>query len=261
MTINELDNILTEVNYYENFKENFLNKSFNEIDYGKRLGAMKFNSFFDANNKYSYSNQLGENIFTDWNLTLNNQDASEEEIFVTCLEIFEWGNVLNGNVKTALDLYKNKKLKSYINWIKPLLNSNETIQNDISASHEIIWSSGWTKVYSFMNNDILIYDSRVSAFLNYSLTYKRDFNSNQIDHLSQLANNLYNFNGAIGRVRQVDKSLGFKNQHPKGLNGLNANLISSWMVQLLNKKLGLNQTVRSFERAFFMLGFDLKQIY
>jgi len=102
----------------------------------------------------------------------------------------------------------------------------------------------------------VIYDSRVSAFLNYTLIQNRI----KIDLFSSLAKNLYNFNGAKGRIRQVDKSFGFKNQHPSGINGFNANLIASWIVQLLNEKLNLNRTIRTYERAFFMLGFDLKQI-
>lgn len=258
MTISEVDEILIKLNYYGNFKENFLSKSYNKIDYGKRLGFKKFNSFFDANDEYSYSNQIEEEKFIEWNSTLTNKDSSEEELFVVCLEIFEWGNVLNGNVKTAIKLYKTKKLKTYINWIKPLLSSKTTINKELIdfSSSEIIWSSGWTKVYSFINNDILIYDSRVSAFLNHTLIHNRI----KTDLFSNFAKNLYNFNGAQGRIRQVDKSFGFKNQHPSGINGFNANLIASWIVQLLNEKLNLNRTIRTYERAFFMLGFDLKQI-
>lgn len=258
MTLKEVDEILEELNYYENFRINFLNKIFNKIDYGKRLGIKQFSSFFNANDEYSYSNQLEEGKFIEWNATLTCRDSTEEELLLTCLEIFDWGNVLSGNVKTALELYKTKKLKSYINWVEPLLSSKSTIckkQFD-SSSHDIIWSSGWTKVYSFINNDILIYDSRVSAFLNHTLIQNRS----QSDLFSNFAKNLYNFNGARGRKRQVEKTFGFKNQHPNGINGFNANLISSWIVQLLNSKLNLNRTIRTYERAFFMLGFDLKQI-
>jgi len=140
MTFNELNEILSELNYYENFKTNFLRKNYNEINYGTRLGVKKFNSFIEANDEYSYSNQIKEEKFIEWNSILTNKYSSEEELFVVCLEIFEWGNVLNGNVKTVTELYKTKKLKPYINWIKPLLLSKNTINKEQInlSSHEII---------------------------------------------------------------------------------------------------------------------------
>ena len=258
MSIEELDTILVELNYYEKFKDNFLYAEYPAIDYGKRIGKLKFNSIIDAGQKYTYGNLIEEVKFVEWNQVLTDINSTEEDVFITCLEIFEWGNVLNGNVKSAIELYKEKKLKSYLLWIKELLTSDETlkVENYSKEQHKIIWSSGWTKVYSFINNDILIYDSRVSAFLNHTLTYKES-NKTSLDELTK---HLYNFNGAIGRKRQVDKYYSFKNQHPNGIMGFNANLISSWVIQLLASKLDIEISIRTFERAFFMLGFDLKQI-
>lgn len=263
MDIIELDRILTEINYYENFRSNFLYQDYNEIDYGKRLGRIKFNSFFDAHEKYTYSNHIEDDKFKKWNSILNNSDSTEEDILIVCLKVFDWGNVLTGNVKTAIDLYEDGRLKSYINWIKPLLSRNQilNVSQNNSNNFDVIWSSGWTKVYSFMNNNILIYDSRVSAFLNHTLISKYErLSDSEIMIFRTLAEKLFNFNGAQGRKRQVDKTFGFINQHPKGVNGFNANLISSWIVQLLNEKLQLNTSMRNYERAFFMLGFDLNQI-
>lgn len=260
----DLDSILTELNYFENFHENFLNRQYHGIDYGSKIGILNFDSLFDAARKYTYSNHLSENIFIDWNKILNNENSSNEELLCTVLEIFVWGNVLRGNVKTAIHLYKDKKLKPFLRQTIQHLRKKEILSkantNEL-IKFEIIWSSGWTKVYSFINNDILIYDSRVSAFLNHTLTYDIAYNEEQLIELKKLTKYLFNFQGAEKRERLVDKErYDFKNSNPKGLNGFNSNLISSWIIELLKEKLEINQDIRLFERAFFMLGFDLKQI-
>lgn len=261
-----LDRILTKINYYDKFRNLFLYRRYDNIDYGKKIGKLSFNNLFAAADNYTYSNQVEEGVFSNWTKTLNDENSNDEELFCAILEIFVWGGVLNGNVKSAIQLYKNKKLKTYIKQTKQHLGRNKILikglKNELveESTHEIIWSSGWTKVYSFINNNILIYDSRVSAFLNYTLTFG-DFTDEDLKNLKNVTKYLYNFQGAENRERLVDKTLyGLKNGNPSGFKGFNANLISSWVVQLLNEKLKLNKEVRSFERAFFMLGFDLKQI-
>jgi len=263
----ELDSILTMLNYYNNFKNKYLNKNFGKINYGNRIGDLQISNFFNAAKKYTYSNHISEEDFINFNNVLNDENSSEEEIFCVVLEIFVWGNVLSGNVKKAVELYKSKKLRNYIRKVIVLLKNKDIILNtkmtksNNKTDIEIIWSSGWTKVYSFINNDILIYDSRVSAFLNHTLTNDIIYNEEQLIELKKLTKYLFNFQGAVNRDRLVDKKeFGFKNGNPTGVNGLNANLVSSWIIELLKEKLSIKEDVRIFERAFFMLGFDLKQI-
>ena len=263
----DIDNILKSLNYYDNFKDKYLSKKFDKINYGKRIGELEFCNLFDAADKYTYSNQIADEVFQNWNKILNDNDSAEDEILCTVLEVFVWGDVLSGNVKKAIELYRSKKLGKYIRQVIGLLDEKEIIlkskKNNQSNNNEIelIWSSGWTKVYSFINNDILIYDSRVSAFLNHTLTYDINYNEKQLEELKKLTKYLFNFQGAENRERLVDKNkFGFKNSNPNGINGFNANLISSWIIELINENLNLNRKVRDFEKAFFMLGFDLKQI-
>jgi hypothetical protein len=260
MTKNQVDIILNSIGYYDSFKQ-MMNQPYPDIDYGKRLGVISFDSIFDADKKYTYNGEIEIGQFQNWNTILNTKDASEEQLLVVCLKIFDWGNVLTGNVKSVIELYEQKKLKKYINKVTELLKFQKTLEKSNLVNENIIWSSGWTKVYSFINPNILIYDSRVSAFLNFTLI--RNYNSlseNLKEEFQKLSNHLFNFSGATGRERKVSTSYGFKNQHPKGINGFNANLISSWITQCTIERLEINESIRSFERAFFMLGFDLKQI-
>lgn len=259
MTKNELKKILESIRYFDSFKS-LIKKTYSNIEYGKRLGTKSFNSLFDADAHYNYNGKERDELFESWNKTLNSKESTEEDLLIVCLEIFDWGKVLNSNVKTAIELYKQNELKNYLNRLSDLLKVEKTL-NTKEKEYEIIWTSGWTKVYSFMNNDIIIYDSRVSAFLNFSLIQNYDsFDLEQITNFKKLTKLLFSFGGFNKRERKVDKKYGFKNQHPKEINGFNSNLISSWIVQLTIETLNLEQNVRAFERAFFMLGFDLKQI-
>ncbi|MFD2826798.1 hypothetical protein ACFSYG_09950 [Leeuwenhoekiella polynyae] len=260
MTKNQVDTILKSLGYYDSFKE-LMNQTYLDIDYGKRLGVISFDSIFEADHKYAYNGDVGIAQFQEWNIILNSKYVSEEQILIVCLKIFDWGNVLTGNVKSVVNLYEQKKLKKYIHKVTELLTFQKTLEKPNFINDTILWSSGWTKVYSFINPDILIYDSRVSAFLNFTLI--RNYNSlseNQKEIFQKLSNQLFNFSGALGRERKVAALYGFKNQHPKGIDGFNANLISSWITQCTKERLGINKSIRSFEKAFFMLGFDLKQI-
>jgi len=260
MTINQVDEILTSIGYYDSF-EKLMNEKYQNINYGKRIGTLSFDSLFDADKKYAYNGIIDNQQFVQWNEILISKDSTEDELLIVCLKIFDWGNVLTGNVKTAIELYEQNKLKKYLHYVSNLLKSKNTIEKVDIQEPKIIWSSGWTKVYSFINNEILIYDSRVSAFLKFSLIQNYN-NLSEEENLKfhNLSSLLFNFSGAPGRERKISTNFGFKNQHPKGVKGLNANLISSWITQLTKQKLGLQENIRSFERAFFMLGFDLKQI-
>ncbi|MDA7550162.1 hypothetical protein N8719_04080, partial [Flavobacteriaceae bacterium] len=156
MTKNEVDTILDSIGYYDSFKK-MMNESYLDIDYGKRLGVISFNSIFDADKKYKFNGEIEIEHFQDWNNILNSKDATDEELLIVCLKIFDWGNVLTGNVKSVVKLYEQKKLSRYIKTITELLNVEKTLKKSDFENKSILWSSGWTKVYSFINPNILIY--------------------------------------------------------------------------------------------------------
>ncbi len=60
-----LDSILTELNYFENFKNKYLNRKYERINYGKRIGELSFDGFFDAAKKIHLlkSNIVASNRF------------------------------------------------------------------------------------------------------------------------------------------------------------------------------------------------------
>ncbi len=260
MTIKKLDHILDTIRYYDVFK-NLIHQKYPNINYGKRIGTLTFNSLFEANEKFTYNSNYKIEEMKNWSKIFNSENASEEQLFILCLKIFDWGKVYTGNIKKVIELYEQKRLKQYLNYISKLLESKTTIEIK-DTTQEILWTSGWTKVYSFINSEILIYDSRVSSFINYSLIKSYNhLNDKEKTEFHKLSKLLFNFGGATNRARTVPKEYGFINQHPKGVKGFNANLISSWIVQLTKSKLNLkDREIREFERSFFMLGFDLQQL-
>ena len=255
MTKRRVEEILEELNYFEHFRNNYLSRTY-KINYGKRKGELNINGFFDAIEKFKDYDEIYDETILEWENVLNDDNSDDTDLLITCLEIFEWGNVHSGNTKRVIEYYKKNELKQKISRVRDLLKLNRIIENE----GVINWSSGWTKVYSFINSEIIIYDSRVSSFINHTLTYNSKLNKEQQKHIKELAKYLFNFRGNTDRERLIDNSWGFINIHPSGIDGFNANIVSSWIIQLINEKLGLNKSIRDLERAFFMLGFDLKQI-
>jgi hypothetical protein len=255
MKYKEVEQILEDSKYFDYFREKVLHRCFGSIDYGKKHGIHEFKGLLDASDKFTHINPIEESKCEKWTLTLRDSNSSDIELLLTCLEIFDWGGVLRGNVVPFIQLYRSSRLKNYLNWVSTKLDSKVPVEAS-KLPYNVLWSSGWTKVYSFINNEFAMYDSRVSAFLNYTLIGC----DHQNNGLERLYTNLFNFGGTSQRERKMPKSTGFKDRHPSGVDGLNANLIASWIMDLINVKLGLKRDIRDFERAFFLLGFDLAQL-
>ena len=260
MKKNEVAEILNTIKFYDTF-ETFVNRAYPEINYGKRIGIISFHNLFDADANYTFNGENPSFDYSIWTNILNSKESTEEELFVTILKIFDWGKVLDGNVESVISLYESKQLKQYISKIVNTLQKDITLGTQHDFGMDVLWSSGWTKVYSFINPNIVIYDSRVSAFLNHLLsTTFQNLSPSERESFFRLSKHLFNFGGAVNRERKVNKELGFRNYHPKGIYGFNANIIASWIIQLTKEQLEIRQEIRAFERAFFMLGFDLNQI-
>ena len=134
---------------------------------------------------------------------------------------------------------------------------------------------------------MVIYDSRVSAFLNYTLlmalkTYCENNRSNEekknaIRGFEKIASNLFNFGGSgnNGNLRKFSfkrKSGLFKSEpNKKDAQGFNANVIATWIFleiwskipseikNGINDEFGNENGIRILERAFFLFGFDLSK--
>jgi hypothetical protein len=267
----ELEGLLDSVEF-KDFYINSISNQFFEINYGSKKGILNFLGVKKAAKNYEYDADSRYSVNIDNQLDiLNNQielgDIYDAEVLMACIEVFDWGQVQKSNVIEALARYRDGSLTSYLKDCKTWFESTESIGN---FPINCIWSSGWTKVYSFMFNRTAIYDSRVAAFINYilvefyrSLTVEKD-----IEDLVKITSHLISFKGATGRKRYVGseerKLLRIKGKSTSNEKNMYSNKVASWILEYIAKaEYGENATqsdFRNIDKAAFMLGFDIGQI-
>ena len=262
MNKKEVDSILRETKFYE-FVKSYSKNGYAPINYGTRLGIKEFNSLLDADAKYAINLVASDADFNHWGEVLNNKNSKAEELLIVCITIFDWGGVTASNLTRVLEMYKSKDLKNYIQFCKDIVDT-DSLLIDSEKNQKLLWSAGWTKVYSAMNPKFLIYDSRVAAYLIYLLDKFHDWaklDSDSKSKINSVTSYLFAMNSSNGRKRKLESYIDFKKSQPQNsLNAFNGNLVASWIVQLLCEKVFPCNNERQLERAFFMLGFDLAQL-
>ncbi|MQA21775.1 hypothetical protein [Rugamonas rivuli] len=194
---------------------------------------------------------------------------SETDLLLSCIKIFDWGNVQDSNIEKAFSMHDENMLTSHLqNSIAWLNNDNEITL----PGTQLIWSAGWTKVYSFASNFVTIYDSRCAAFLNYILIkfYCTLPEKNQ-PSFKELTSKMLFFAGKNTNIRVPNKAtkkiLGLKT-YSAGKNdarAMVANKYASWVIRYITEVHFKNEIItqeqfRTVDKAFFMLGFNIDDI-
>lgn len=201
-------------------------------------------------------------------LILKKPDSlDEDELILQCIEIFDWGGVQTSDIIKAINLHRDQKLKPYLLKYKDWFEDDNILNiNDC----DLIWSSGWTKVYSFMFSKTTIYDSRVAAFINFMLvafyhTLNREIKRDAL--IKSISSKLVSFTGTADRKRSVSatdrKLLGIKMKSDNDKNSFVANKVASWLLRYISDLEFSSQKqsdFRQIDKAAFMLGFDISQI-
>ena len=260
--------ILNDIGLNKFYRENLSNKRYT-INYGPKKGVFNFNGILDAGNNYNYKPNSLCDIHIDKQLKLLDNPINtinNVEIVLRCIEIFDWGRVQESNIIKAIDLFRQNMLIDFLISYKNWFENDNILKIDFD---KIIWSSGWTKVYSFMFNKTAIYDSRVAAFINYILIkFYREIESGQKkDEMKSIISNLVSFNGIGNRKRRISKndrkSIGIRNYRNDNIN-LIANKLASWILRYIARIEYLHEPTqsefRNIDKAAFMLGFDIEQI-
>lgn len=271
-TYEETVSTLDKLRFKDRFQEFFWSLKYH-VEYGPRKHLhLDFYSFKDASVKFR--DNSGYDINTSiqrWTTDLKDLKRDKREsIILDIIEIFDWGGVTKNNIQQALILHRDDKLIGGLECARKYFSGNSL--SAVPTKEAVPFSSGWTKVYSFLCPCTVIYDSRCSAFLNYALLMGLDRNNQTtLTTLRPLAETLLNFEGVPTRTRMIDRKkateLGLQNLAPSDdqEKGLKANLMASWIVKYLAERLPnqheLNQAeYRDFDKAFYMLGFDLVQL-
>lgn len=191
----------------------------------------------------------------------NNMELTQQY----CISILQWGGVLNKNKEKILNMGSN--ITMYLSEAKKILNPNTY---DTNCNDEIIiMNSGFTKIYSLIIDDYIIYDGRVGSALGLLVRkYCEDSNLRIIPN--QL---LFSY----GNAREGKPSEGGKNRrNPSSTqykfpllsnlskrhieNNIRANWLLKQIIDQSNskfKKLNEDIQLRALEAALFMIGYDV----
>jgi hypothetical protein len=166
--------------------------------------------------------------------------------------VLEWGGVVNKNLKRIENWnypeFKNEVRKAQQNWDGFLNNQIELGVDNI----DFHINSGFSKIYSLMLKDFIIYDSRTAAALTAIIH----------EVLGKAPNNW--------TLRVPSPRVNIENRIPPKFDRVNttkqywtSNLIASILVQEVCKKINLkeeNVSTRDVEAALFMLGADIRKL-
>ena len=181
-----------------------------------------------------------------------------------CLSILQWGKVQNGNEDKVLDLGSDIVL--YLKKCISKLNPNEFDTNNNYS--DIIMSSGFTKIYSLLMDDFVIYDGRVGAAL--GLLVKTFCEEKGLQTIpSEL---LFAYGNAKGDANTVQKRRNASNSKYKfplldpNRNHTVNNIRANWLLkEILDKsdskfnEIPMKLRMRGLEAALFMIGYDVLQ--
>jgi len=264
----ELSAILHNLNFIAYYNDNIHNRNF-VVNYGKAVGEREFNGVAAAAAGYAYNAPLHQVNINHQADVLNNGNIDDCDVVLKCIEIFDWGKVQNSNIINALNLYREKQLTPYLKFCKEWFECDDTLEVHIPKNvhiPDVLWSSGWTKVYSFMFNETTIYDSRVAAFINYIMVgFYLTLEEEQQNLLISITSKLLSFTGPNNRARYVNGI--YRNRLGIGGGGVNANRkfqankVASWILRYIsNPDPDPGIGFREIDKAAFMLGFDMSQL-
>ncbi|MDR6564455.1 MULTISPECIES: hypothetical protein [unclassified Arcicella] len=182
-----------------------------------------------------------------------------------CIAILDWGGVMHGNKQKVEAL--GADISSYLKNCTDKLNPN-IFDTKGSYYEDIIMTAGFTKIYSLLVNDFVIYDGRVGAAL--GLLVRMFCEEKGLSIIpSEL---LFAFGNAKGDVYGIDNKRNPSNnlytfplltQNKKHTEN---NIRANWLLkEILDKteskfsKIDSREQLRAFESALFMIGYDVSQ--
>lgn len=188
--------------------------------------------------------------------SVNDQNALSCQKY--CIAILEWGGVLANNNNRILNF--GDKLPEYLRDVQRKI--NPAIFHSTGDFQEITMNAGFTKIYSLLINDFIIYDGRVGAALGLLVRrYCEQFDLPFIPPLLRFA-----YGKARNSNRRDPSSHRFifpvlANSWPKHTdNNIRANWLLKEVIETRKSKFNLlppSKRLRALESALFMIGYDV----
>ena len=181
-----------------------------------------------------------------------------------CISILDWGGVIPGNQSKVLGLDDN--ITTYFRNCKERLNAD--VFNLNGNYSDIIMTAGFTKIYSLLIDDFIIYDGRVGAALGLLVRKyceEKGLRTIPPELLFAYGNSKDNTVGVQNRRNPSQGIYKFplliaNKKHTE--NNIRANWI---LKEILSKSVSKFSTIepqtrlRAFESALFMIGYDILQ--
>lgn len=257
-------------------------KSFEHSYKSERNGQWHCDSLFNAFEKYDWKFSYldlytgedvkgvtyieSENALTDLHRRLIKavKEGDNDACFKTCSMILKWGGVLGRNRNTLQGMQE--YLASYLFKVQEYFNGNCELSSRYlvklnRGNTDIKMNSGFTKIYSLLCKNFIIYDSRVGAALGKLVV---DFLASQNSKYRTVPSGL-DFYYGIARNSNVNRNPSTERYKLKALRAsspvhIRNNIKANWIVSALDlsNALGFSKQtnpIRSFEAALFMVGY------
>ena len=196
-------------------------------------------------------------------MRLSIQKENAPELLDYSTAVLEWGGVKRSNYDKLKNM-GNNILPFFQNAIEKL--NPETVNSNQDFS-EIIMNSGFTKLYSLIIDDFIIYDSRVGAAL--GLLIKQYLIENHIDKIPEVLNFAFgnarstkSDSGKINRRNPGNKQYKFSTLTNDDKKHTLNNIYANWLIKELSDKSKFkyeNNSVRKLESALFMIGYSVRE--
>ena len=231
-------------------------------------------SIYDAYQKYhwgkKYCNFNSNSAILD---TLKNvgefglQQNNNDIIKMYCLLVFDWGGV-TGNNNYINNYQGNGGYVDILNEVSSGINNlNPIVFDDDFTFPNIKLNAGFTKIYSLLIKDFIIYDSRVAKALckliSEFLALNNQLGNNNVDPL--LALKIPRGRRDIGGNLIVNNRFSFQLFNDNNTYHQVSNIRASWILREVlrispNSQFNLlpnNQGLRALESALFMIGYSI----
>jgi len=232
----------------------------------KPIKTFKFNSIYSAFEKYEWDKKdfcKNQEILNTYSEKINEgiKNDNNDQVKSGCKNILIWGGVYKKGNKERINSEKTK-IVDYLSKRKKdiILDQYDSEKSSLS---NIYCSSGFSKIYSTIIDNFIIYDSRVSCALCYLIKlYAEENSKKEIPECLKFAYSVGNGKNNKKNRNPNKEKLKFINLSP--YNYLKYNIIASWLLKLTIDKtkskfndLPENIQLRALESALFMIGYKI----
>jgi len=238
------------------FKHSYISK--------KPKGKFECNSIYSAYENYFWDKESfnkNQIKLIEFSRKINNgiENNNHDLVKQGCEDVLKWGGVSGNSKRGNLKKINELDIVEYLKNVKNHI-SIELCEDGSSDYSSIHCNSGFSKIYSSIVDNFIIYDSRVSCALCYLIRlYAKDNSKEEIPENLRFAYTI----GRNENKNPSNKNFIFRKIYTP-YNYLKFNIMASWLLKLILEKtkskfnnLPDNIQLRALESALFMIGYKI----